>query len=116
MQQNNLTQSELKLLLNYCPITGTFTWMKRSNSHVDAGSVAGTLRPDGYINIGVKGKRYQAHRLAFLYMLGEFPSYDVDHINKVKNDNAWINLRPATRSENMQNTSKKSNNTSALKV
>jgi hypothetical protein len=51
----------------------------------------------------VDGYKSYAHRLAFLYMTGSLPPADVDHVNGVRNDNRWSNLRLATRSQNMWN-------------
>ncbi len=111
-----LTQERLKHRLHYEPSTGVFTWLNLSQSkqHL-AGEPAGWTGDDnGYVSLRVDGKNYYAHRLAFLYMNGEFPKY-CDHINRVKNDNRWCNLRPATMSQNRANASMRSNNTSGLK-
>jgi len=56
-----------------------------------------------------------AHRLAWLYVTGSFPKHQIDHINMVKSDNSFLNLREATRSENGANRKKYSNNTSGYK-
>lgn len=97
-----LTQSRLKELLEYNPSTGIFTWtfapcVKKK------GQVAGNDQERGYIRISVDNQKYRAHRLAFLYMTGEFPLEHVDHINHNKGDNRWANLREVSNSENMQN-------------
>lgn len=98
-----LTQSELKALLDYNPDTGVFTWKVASNNRIHIGQVAGSLGPCGYIRVFVARKSYKAHRLAFLWMLGALPEHDVDHINGVRNDNRWRNLRPSSRSQNVHN-------------
>jgi hypothetical protein len=97
-----LTQDILRSLLRYNPTTGEFTWLA-SQYRIKAGDVAGSKRTDGYIAIGVGGKLYKAHRLAFLYMEGEFPKDQVDHLNGIKIDNSWANLRKCTPIENMNN-------------
>ena len=109
-----LTQSELKEFLSYDPEIGIFTWLKAIGKRVRVGSVAGTYRK-GYIRIGLARKQYSAHRLAFLFMTGLFPPEEVDHINGIKADNRRLNLRQATRNQNMCNQSKRSDNTSGFK-
>jgi hypothetical protein len=72
----------------------------------------GSDHTDGYIVISHKRRNYLAHRLAYYYMTGNHPEFDIDHINGVKNDNRWCNLRLATRSENRCNCEPSSVNTS----
>jgi hypothetical protein len=69
---------------------------------VAVGDIAGSVMNTGYIEISVEGARWLGHRLAFLFMLGEVPR-NVDHINRIKSDNRWENLRACTHKENMQN-------------
>lgn len=110
-----LTQERLRQLLDYDPETGLFRWKNPTSVRVKVGDVADTLNSEGYLRVGIDGKRYRAHRLAHLYMTGEFPENDVDHINGIRTDNRWSNLRPATRSQNLMNHPRKSNNTSGVK-
>lgn len=101
-----LTQELLKELVYYLPETGIFTWNK-PRSGCTPGSPCGFITPHGYHVIGIAWGQWRANRLAFLYMTGKLPpdDMDVDHINLVKTDNRWCNLRLATRSQNMANTS-----------
>ncbi len=55
--------------------------------------------------MGYKYKRYKMHRLAFLYMTGEWPEKDIDHINGDTSDNRWCNLRDVAHQENLGNRS-----------
>lgn len=64
---------------------------------------SGSINSNGYRQISVCRTLHSAHRLAWLVMTGEWPSLDVDHINGIRDDNRWVNLRLATRSTNMQN-------------
>lgn len=99
-----ISQARLKELLVYDPLTGIFTW-RVNRYRVTAGSIAGSLSDRGYITIGICGaKRVKAHRLAWLYMVGEIPS-GIDHKNGNRTDNRWANLRAATQSQNMANSS-----------
>lgn len=112
--KKNITQEELKSLLHYEPVTGEFTW-KVSRGKGKAGSFAGTPHSRGYVHIKISGKLYLAHRLAFLFMTGELPPAEVDHVNGVKTENRWLNLRQATRTENQCNHRLRSNNSSGVK-
>jgi hypothetical protein len=106
-----LTQSKLKELFHYCPSTGLFTRLVNVGKS-KAGDIAGSRDNRGYLCVGINGKPYQSHRLAFLYMTGKFNQHHTDHINGVTDDNRWANLRPVTRSENNKNKKMPSNNTS----
>lgn len=109
-----ITQSRLKELLHYDPITGIFTWIAPTSRRVKVGDVAGTINRKGYRIIKLDGRLYRAHRLAWLYVNGVWPPLDVDHIDKVKDHN-WIkNLRPATNQQNHGN--RGANKNSALGV
>lgn len=109
-----ITQSELKEVLDYNPDTGVFIWLKSNGNRAKVGNVAGAKRR-GYIRIQIKEKMYSAHRLAYLYMTGNFPENFIDHINHIRDDNRWVNLRDATDSQNGANRPKFKNNTSGYK-
>jgi citrate synthase len=111
---NMITQKELKEMLHYEPDTGVFTWKVYRAWNSDIDDIAGTLRPDGYIKIGINNKSYLAHRLAWLYMTGEFPTSDTDHKYRDRSDNRWKHLRDITRSFNNINASIHNNNTSTI--
>jgi len=110
-----LTQEELKETLDYDPESGIFRWKVAKGLRVKVGDIAGTLHPNGYRYIKINGKRYLEHRLAWLYVHGEWPEDMIDHINGIKDDNRIENLRESTRSENGMNRSKQINNTSGYK-
>jgi hypothetical protein len=109
--KTELTQARLKELLHYDPETGHFTRRVPRGGMV-VGSRAGKLNTSGHRQIRIDRRMYLAHRLAFLYMLGSFPTDCVDHINQVKDDNRWGNLRPATRQQNQGNKGLQRNNSS----
>lgn len=110
-----LTQERLKELLQYDPETGVFTWRVANGSRAKCGDVAGGIDKHGYVRIGVDGARYKGHRLAWLYMTGEWPALDVDHRDMDRANNAWVNLRHADRRQNMANTGCRANNSCGFK-
>lgn len=110
----DLTQERLRELLDYDPETGFFTWVTRRNG-IHVGQTAGHVNNHGYVQIRIDGRSYQAHRLAWLWMVGALPTDHVDHINRDRADNRWGNLRLASRSQNMGNRSISRNNTSGVK-
>lgn len=109
----SLTQEYLKTRLHYDPQTGIFTWLKEGFSRKeDATRLGGTecscVGKHGYVVIRIDGKLYLAHRLAYLYMTGEMPEF-VDHDNRIRTNNAWVNLKKATREMNNRNVTASSN-------
>lgn len=109
-----LTQTRLKELLTYDPVTGYFT----RNINIQgfyAGERAGGITSKGYIAIGIDRKIYLAHRLAFLYMTGEWPKELVDHKDGIKINNEWANLREATNQENKRNVGARKNSKTGIK-
>lgn len=109
-----LTQSELKRELSYNPDTGLFTRLIAKPS-LRVGDVAGYKEVKGYIALRINLKTYKAHRLAWLYMTGSMPINQIDHINGVRYDNRFCNLREATQEENLKNTKLRYDNKSSAK-
>ncbi len=109
-----LTQNRLKEVLKYDNESGLFTWISVKHG-AKVGDFAGHAEYSGYIRIGVDGKMYRAHQLAFLYEEGYFPENEIDHINRVRNDNRWANLREASRQCQLRNSAERSDNTTGVK-
>lgn len=99
-----MDQERLKRLLKYDPESGLFTW-NESRGRVKRGTVAGSTSSKGYTVIGLGGKTYKAHRLAWLYMTGAWPLEQIDHRDGQKANNKWNNLREATHAQNSCNRS-----------
>lgn len=115
MADGIILPARLKELFCYDPDTGIFTRRISTNTHNKAGEVAGCRQSTGYINIGADKRFYKAHRLAWLYVYGDWPDGFIDHINGVRDDNRIANLRIATNAENAQNQRKpRTNNKSGF--
>lgn len=100
---DSLTAARLRELLSYDPTTGLFKWRVNRRGGCKAGSVAGVNDGRGYIKTTIDGRPCRAHRLAWLYVYGEWPAHQIDHINGVRSDNRLANLREATNAQNLQN-------------
>lgn len=94
--KTEITAELVRQLLNYDPMTGQIT------RRID-GSVATHAHPRGYLSLNVKRRAWLAHRLVWLYMTGRWPEHQIDHINGVRTDNRWANLRDVTATVNYQN-------------
>lgn len=90
--------------LSYNPDTGILTWVKRPSKTIHIGTQAGNVsKATGYRTVSLKGKTYQAHRLAWYLYHGEMPKGQIDHINHIRDDNRIINLRDVSISDNARN-------------
>ena len=121
----DLTADIVRELVHYDPKTGLFVWKwrdrkwyasegawKQSNKRRPAGTPAFTTTIEGgYLSAMFFGTQVLAHRVAFLWMEGRWPT-EIDHINRSPPDNRWCNLREVTRSQNRLNVGPPSNNTS----
>lgn len=97
-----LTAERLRELLDYNPETGVFTRQFSTGGQL-AGTIAGNTCKDGRVQLYVDGRNHKAHRLAWLWMMGEWPSGVVDHKDGNPSNNRWNNLRDVTHSVNSQN-------------
>jgi hypothetical protein len=102
-----------KEVLQYEPETGLFYWLVQYSNRIRVGGVAGCVRKDGYIQIGVNKSRIFAHRLAWYFIHGELPD-EIDHINHNRQDNRIENLRTACHAINKKNRTAQRNNTSGM--
>lgn len=103
MAVDDLTAQKLRELLTYNPQTGEFV-RRVDRAWRKAGTPIGYSKGKcGYLRIWLLGQQYQAHRLAWLYMTGEWPRGHIDHIDGIRNNNAWENLRDVPPQMNSQN-------------
>lgn len=114
MSKSILTQSRLRELFDYNSETGVFT-RKQNKTRTDlVGKPAGWVMTKGHLSIEIDYRSYLAHRLAWLYMFGKWPTNQIDHINRMKADNRIANLRDVGQSENQHNSSRRKDNWSGL--
>ena len=97
-----LSAKDLRELIDYDESTGIFSWKKKRRG-IKTGVALGCDNGFGYLRITVLGKSYYAHRLAWLYVYGQWPKNEIDHINGIKNDNRIKNLRDISGIANLQN-------------
>jgi hypothetical protein len=97
-----LTSQRLYDLFRYDESTGYLHWRaRRGKARFD--QVAGHISAHGYRKVQVDGKQYFVHRLVWLYVHGVWPTYEIDHINGVKDDNRLVNLRDIPHADNQKN-------------
>lgn len=114
---DDLTAERLRSHLSYDVNSGVFTWKARTpkGNFVKVGDVAGTKDGYGYVVIRISRRAYKAHRLAWLYVYGEWPKALIDHRDGVRDNNRLSNLREATRAQNQQNQKTHKDNRTGLK-
>lgn len=98
-----VTLEQVKKLFSYDPDSGVFTRLISTSRCVKVGQVAGSMNGDGYLQVKIDGHRYTMHRLAWLYVNGEWPKGVIDHLNGHRADNRIANLRDTTQKVNAQN-------------
>jgi len=113
-----LDAERVRQVFHYDPQTGLFTrigtsaWKTNVMKPTPVGRTPGRF---GYVHLTMDGQIYPAHRIAFVYMTGRQPIEQIDHINGIRHDNRWGNLREVSYSENSQNTAHRKNTHSGLR-
>lgn len=115
-----LTANYLRKILSYDPATGRFQWQWDNNKKPNINSrdtkkIAGSIGLNHRRAIKIKGKRYYCSRLAWLYVTGNWPVAEIDHINGDTLDDRIVNLRDCSRAENQRNVGVTARNTSGTK-
>lgn len=114
-KHGDLTLDVLVSYLSYDLRTGVFRWMVKRPKGVKPNDIAGRKLKNGSVSIQLLHRQYQAHRLAWLYHYGKWPTEFLDHINGNPADNRICNLREATNSQNQANRKRLTTNTSGFR-
>ena len=85
------------------------------SNNAKIGDVVGSDNGSGYLTVMLDERKCYLHRLAWLYMTGEWPTDEIDHVDQDRSNNAWANLRAASRRENSCNLPVRSDNTTGFK-
>lgn len=107
-----VTWEELVTVLTYNSDTGEFFWKENRGPKTRIGGLAGSIENTGYISIRIGRTSYLAHRLAWFYCFQEWPTKNIDHIDRNKQNNSIDNLRELDQVWNSRNRAKNSNNSS----
>lgn len=83
--------------------TGKLYWRYKMGCRCDLSKPAGTVGRNGYRVVQVFRRPYKAHRIIWLLYTGDWPKQEIDHINRVRDDNRPINLRDVSKGENILN-------------
>jgi len=87
---------------SYCKESGQVTLLKRTANRCPEGTVVGSKNTSGYLKVHLKGESYTLSRIIWKLVTGEEPT-EIDHINRVRDDNRWFNLRNVTSQQNQLN-------------
>ena len=104
---SNPIQSSLNAVFSYDKATGLLTH-KYTTASGFAGDLATYGHFRGYLSVSIGRKQYLAHRVVFMMEKGYWPEH-VDHINHIKHDNRWDNLRDVIQADNNRNMPKQAN-------
>jgi len=100
-----IDQETVKKIFYYDAESGMLLWRNGNGRNVNPWQQANSLNSSGYYAVKIQNKSYRVHRLIWLYVNGKFPDGDIDHKNRIRNDNRLCNLRDVSRTDNAQNIS-----------
>lgn len=120
MRNAGICPALLRELLDCNYKTGALTWRARPGEKAFNNKLSGkpaitSKNTNGYFQGTVLKENLLAHRIVWAHYYGEWPDYELDHINRIKTDNRIENLRKADRSINNKNRKLGKNNTSGCK-
>lgn len=121
-----VTESDARNVFFYDAADGCLIWRRRPVDHFKDESYqrrwnnryahkrVGNVGDTGYLRINLCGRMYLAHRVVWLYVHGEWPNGEIDHINGDRSDNRISNLRLVTKTQNARNARRPVTNTSGI--
>ena len=109
------TYQDVADVLSYDPETGEIRWKKALGFRGKVGELAGRIGVDGYVRVGLWGRQYPGHHIAYLLMTGYWVNGQIDHKDLNRANNKFNNIRPSNQSQNIANTPKNKRNTSGYK-
>ena len=110
-----ISYKRVRELFDYNPETGVVVRRLTTSPRAMSGMVVGCLDHRGYLLVNIDRRLYKLHRVVWLWMTGSWPEGDIDHCDRDSSNNRWGNLRDSTKSQNLSNRTKQSNNTSGFK-
>jgi hypothetical protein len=113
-KEKSIPVGRLFELFKYDPASGLLMWVSPTSHRVSVGDVAGS-NDKGHLIVGIDGVKIYAHRVAWAMYFGEWPANFIDHIDGDGMNNAILNLREATRAQNMANMKRPATNSSGFK-
>lgn len=108
----------LNEIFSYDEASGELRWKvvpKERVVRAKVGAVAGAVMMNGYRLVCVNYQKYLAHRIIWKMKTGADAPFSIDHIDRDRLNNRFVNLRAATQSENGMNSKLPKNNTSGVK-
>lgn len=93
------TLEEFKAEMRLDQDLGRFFWLRSGKGRMP-GLQVGSFDVHGYGQVNFKRTVYKEHRLVWLFVTGEWPDGQIDHINHDRRDNRFENLRIVTNQEN----------------
>ena len=114
MKEHTITKEEVRNLYKYDKDTGELTRLIATSNSVKASETIKGKDAYGYLQTRIRGRYYKVHRIIWLYVFGELPKEQIDHINHIRDDNRLCNLREVTHQENAKNVSMNNKNTSGV--
>lgn len=115
LHMQEITAEYVRSVLSYDPITGALTWIRSVGKRSYVGLRAGCIGTGGYRHVNILKQQLAEHRVIWLYMNGRWPKDEIDHINLIRDDNTWANLREADRANNSFNSPAHKDNRSGTK-